>query len=68
MMRIESCKSSVPKRNPTGYLLRAALWSLLLLSFPGTSKAADKLVFGWSAIALQVHDLYASLLESRRAS
>ena len=51
MMRIESCKSSVPKRNPTGYLLRAALWSLLLLSFPGTSKAADKLVFGWSAIA-----------------
>lgn len=51
MMRTDSCKTSAPKQKSSCHRVRAALCSLLLFFLPGSSSAADKLVFGWSAIA-----------------
>jgi NitT/TauT family transport system substrate-binding protein len=51
MMKIDCFTSSLPKRMTLYCPLPVVFGLLLLLSLPGSSSAADKLVFGWSAIA-----------------
>ena len=51
MMKIDCFRSLLPKRKTSCYLRPVVRWLLLVLSLPGSSSAADKLVFGWSAIA-----------------
>ena len=50
-MRTDSCKTSAPKQKTLCHGVQVALCSLLLVFLASTSSAADKLVFGWSAIA-----------------
>ena len=50
MIRIDSCKTSAPKQKTSRYRVQT-LCFLLLFFLASTSSAADKLVFGWSAIA-----------------
>src|SRR5262247_3466619 len=51
MMEIDCFTSSMPKRMTSCCSPLVVFGLLLMLSPPGSSRAADKLVFGWSAIA-----------------
>src|SRR5262245_19099843 len=51
MMKIDSFRSSLPKRKTSCCPPLVVFGLLLMLSLPGSSRAAEKLVFGWSAIA-----------------
>src|SRR5262245_9763483 len=51
MMKIDGCRRSLPKWVTSCCPLSIGFGLLLMLSLPGSSRATDKLVFGWSAIA-----------------
>src|SRR5262249_60056317 len=51
MMEIDCFTSSMPKRMTSCCSPSVVFGLLLILSLPGSSRAADKLNFGWSAIA-----------------
>src|SRR5499433_4620601 len=51
MMEIDCFTSSRPKRMTSCYSPSVVFGLLLILSLPVSSRAADKLIFGWSAIA-----------------
>src|SRR5262245_65827204 len=51
MMEIDCFTSSMPKRMTSCCSPSVVFGLLLILSLPVSSRAADKLIFGWSAIA-----------------